>query len=64
VNKGLLVRQQALRGLIGAQPQRDVGGLHSLPYHPHQVVAEGFQVGLVAQRGGEAKLTDALQLER
>src|SRR5215203_1291007 len=49
VNKKLLVRQLALRGLVGAQPQRDVGWLHSLPYHPHQVVAQGIQVRLVPE---------------
>src|SRR5215218_10275103 len=51
--KGLLVRQLTLRGLFGAQPQRDVGGLHRLPYHPHQVVAEGVHVRLVSQLGRE-----------
>ena len=35
VNKGLLVRLLSLRERIRAQPQRDVGRLHRLPYHPH-----------------------------
>jgi hypothetical protein len=30
-----------------------VGGLHRLPYHPYQVVAQCVQVGLVAQPGRE-----------
>src|SRR3712207_1193088 len=25
---------------IGTQPQRDVGGLHRLPYNPYQIVAQ------------------------
>ena len=41
VNKRLLVRQLALRGLIGAQPQRDVGRLHRLPHHPYEIIAQG-----------------------
>src|SRR5215216_6802632 len=41
VNKGLLDCLLALPGRIGTQPQRDVYGLHSLPYHPHQVLAQG-----------------------
>src|SRR5215217_5378394 len=32
----------ALRGRIGTQPQRDVLRLHRLPYHPHQIVAQGI----------------------
>jgi hypothetical protein len=27
---------------MGAQPQRDVGGLHRLPHHSHQVIAQGI----------------------
>src|SRR5829696_9460910 len=38
-----------LWGRLGAQPQRDVGGLHRLPHHPHQVVVQRLQVRLVAQ---------------
>src|SRR5215212_2292369 len=38
---------------IGTPPQRDVGWMHRLPYHTHQVVIEGFQVRLVTQCGGE-----------
>ena len=33
VNKRLLDCLLALPGRIGTQPQRDVFGLHSLPYH-------------------------------
>src|SRR5215204_4085332 len=35
------------------QPQRDVCRLHSLPYHPQQVFAQGVQVCFVAQLGRE-----------
>jgi len=31
------------------QPQRGVCWLHRLPHHPHQIVAQGVQVSLVAQ---------------
>src|SRR5215210_682374 len=53
VNKGLLVRLLSLRERIGAQPQRDVGGLHRLPHHPYQVVAQGVQVCLISELGRE-----------
>src|SRR5215204_2042920 len=53
VNKGLLDCLLALPGRIGTQPQRDMCGLHSLPYHPHQVFAQGVQVCLVPKLGGE-----------
>ena len=51
--KRLLVCPPAFGGRVGTQPQRDVGGLHRLPYHPYQVVAQCLQVGLVPQLGGE-----------
>src|SRR5215213_10620387 len=35
-------------GRIGAQPQRDVRGLHRLPHHTYQVVIEGLQIRLVS----------------
>ena len=38
---------------LGAQPQRGVSRLHRLPNHPYQIVAQGFQVGLVPELGGE-----------
>src|SRR5215211_2902584 len=41
------------RSTIGAQPQRDVCGLHRLPHHLHQVVAQGVEVSLVSQLGRE-----------
>src|SRR5215213_264568 len=53
VNKGLLDCLLALPGRIGTQPQRDVRGLHRLPNHPHQVVAQRLQVRLVSQLCGE-----------
>jgi hypothetical protein len=53
LNEGLLVNLVALWGRHRAQPQRDVGGLHRLPDHPHQFVIQCLQVCLVAQFGGE-----------
>src|SRR5215213_1655190 len=53
VNKGLLDCLLALPGRIGTQPQRDVCGLHTLPYHPTQVLAQGVRFCLVAQLGRE-----------
>jgi hypothetical protein len=38
---------------IGAQPQRDVGGLHRRPHHPHQFVVQRIEVGLIPQLDGE-----------
>ena len=31
------------RWWVGAQPQRDVGGLHRLSYHPYQIVVQRVQ---------------------
>jgi hypothetical protein len=42
-----------LRGRIGAQPQRDVGWLHRLPHHAHQVVVQRLKVRLVSEFDGE-----------
>ena len=42
-----------LRGRLGTQPQGDVGGLHRLPYHTHEIIAKRVQVCLVAQLGRE-----------
>ncbi len=39
VNRALLACMLALWGGLGAQPQRDMGRLHRLPGHPHQIVA-------------------------
>ena len=39
----------ALRSCIEAQPQRDVGWLHRISYHPYQVIAQRLQVSFVAQ---------------
>src|SRR5215218_5217568 len=38
---------------LGTQPQGDVGGLHRLPYHPYQVIAQGLKVCFVAQLSRE-----------
>jgi hypothetical protein len=38
---------------VRTQPQRDVGRLHRLPYHPYQAVVQRHQVCLVPQSGGE-----------
>jgi hypothetical protein len=32
---------------VGAQPQRDMGGLHRLPYHRLQISAQSFEIRLV-----------------
>jgi hypothetical protein len=53
VTRTLLLWLRPITGRFGAQPQGDVGGLHRLPYQPDQVVAQGLQVCLVAQRHGE-----------
>ena len=50
----VLVRLLALLCWLGAQPQRDVGGLHRLPDHPYEVVAQGVQVRLVSELGRES----------
>ena len=43
----------ALRSRLGAQPQRDVGRLHSLPNYPHQIIAKGIEVRLIPERRRE-----------
>ena len=50
---GRLLFPFALRCRSVAQPQRDVGRLHGLPHHPHQVFTECGEVGIVTQLGGE-----------
>src|SRR5215207_2009487 len=37
----------------GAQPHRDVGGLHRLLHHPQQLVVQSLEVRLIAEPGGE-----------
>src|SRR5215211_2077671 len=49
----LLVSAHPSLWRIGTKPQRDVGRLHRLPHHTHQVIIEGVQVRLVTQCGGE-----------
>jgi hypothetical protein len=44
-----LVFLGALRSRPWAQPQRDMGWLHRLPYHHFQFVVQGVQVRLVPQ---------------
>jgi hypothetical protein len=51
--RSLLVYDLALRGCARTQPQRDVGRLHGLPYHPYQVGVQRLQVCLIPQSGGE-----------
>src|SRR5215203_4331237 len=53
VNKSLLACLLALPGCIRAQPQRDVGWLHRLPYHPYQIVAQCLKVCFVPELGRE-----------
>jgi hypothetical protein len=50
---GLHARDFTLRRRLGTQPQRDVGGLHSLPHHPHQFLIQRFEVRLISQLHGE-----------
>jgi hypothetical protein len=40
-------------GWVGTQPQRDVGWLHRLPHDSYEVTAQGVEVRLVTQLGGE-----------
>ena len=51
VTEELLPCLLTLRSRIGAQPQGDVGWLHSLPYHPYEVIAQGIQVSLISKLG-------------
>src|ERR671913_2341395 len=51
--RSLLVYDLALRGCARTQPQRDVGRLHRLFYHPYQVGVQRLQVCLIPQSGGE-----------
>src|SRR5215218_8736903 len=51
--RSLLVYDLALRGGARTQPQRDVGRLHRLFYHPYQVGVQRLQVCLIPQSGGE-----------
>src|SRR5829696_3234230 len=53
VNMPELVCPLTLLGSIGAQPQRDLGGLHRLLHHAHHFVAESLQIRLVAEPRGE-----------
>ena len=43
----------AFRGSVGAQPERDVGRLHSLTYYSRKIVVQRLEVRLVAKPGGE-----------
>jgi hypothetical protein len=54
VNKALLVCLLIFRISLRAQPQREVGGLHRLLYHPYEVVGQSIEVRLVSQFRGEA----------
>ncbi len=49
IGRGWLAYLPARWSLLGAQPQRDVGGLHRLPYHSHEIVSQRLQVRLVSQ---------------
>src|SRR5215204_3268313 len=42
------------RGRFGSQPQRDVGGLHRLPYHAYQFAVQCLQIHLIPEFHGEA----------
>ena len=49
----LLLCLLTLWGHIGAQPQRDMGGLHRLPYRSYQIIAQGVEVRFVLELGRE-----------
>jgi hypothetical protein len=49
----VLVYDLALRDFARTQPQRDMGRLHSLPYHPYQFAVQRLQVCLIPQSGRE-----------
>ena len=51
VNKRLLACLLALPACIRAQPKRDVGRLHRIPYYTYQIIAQCVQICLVAQLG-------------
>ncbi len=54
VNKALLVCLLILLWRrIGEQPQRDVGRLHSLPYHPHKRGVQRIQICLISELSRE-----------
>src|ERR671912_2922592 len=54
VNKAVLVCLLILLWRrIGAQPQRDVGRLHSLPYQPHKLGVQRIQIRLISELGRE-----------
>jgi hypothetical protein len=48
-----LVCLLTLRCCLGTQPQRDVGGLHRVPYYPYKVAAQSIEVCLVSELGRE-----------
>ena len=54
VSLGSVEHVVALSGGIRAQPQRDVGRLHRLPYHPYEVIAQGVQIRLVPELAEKA----------
>src|SRR5215211_7821239 len=47
VEDGLLLALLAFSGRLGSQPQGEVGRLHRLPHHAHQVIAQSVEVCLV-----------------
>ena len=50
----LVPRAESGRGTrIGAQPQRELNGLHPLPHDVHKFVIQCLQVGFVSKPGGE-----------
>jgi hypothetical protein len=51
--RGWLVSLLSLRSSLGAQPQRDVGWLHRLPYHSHKFGVKRIEVRLVPEFGRE-----------
>ena len=49
----LLLPSASPWGWVGTQPQGDVGGLHRLPHHLCQVLAQGIKIHLIPELDGE-----------
>src|SRR5215213_2233780 len=54
VNRDLLAYLLVLRSRLWVQPQGDVLGLHGVPGHPYEVLAQRIQVRLLSQSAGKS----------
>jgi len=54
VNRDLLAYLLVLRSRLWVQPQGDVLGLHGVPGHPYEVLAQRIQVRLLLQSAGKS----------